>query len=113
DGRRADEPLAGALAPAGRWAGRRHDVLDAVAGAGTAVVAGGPAAVLEAELVEGVAPVLPEEVLVEAGREVVPRQDLVLVAVPVDVPVDRQAVTGHGVDPQLHVELLRPLLEGA
>ena len=61
-----------------------------VAGAGAAVVAGGPAAVLEADLVEGVAPVLPEEVLVETGREVVPGQDLVLGAVAVDVPVERR-----------------------
>ena len=78
------EVLAGALAAAGRRDGRGDDVLDAVAGAGAAVVAGRPAAVLEADLGEGVAPVLPEEVLVEPGREVVPRQHLVLGAVAVD-----------------------------
>ena len=78
------EVLAGALAAAGGRDGRGHDVLDAVAGAGAAVVARGPAAVLEADLGEGVAPVLPEEVLVEPGREVVPRQGLVLGAVAVD-----------------------------
>ena len=84
-----------------------------VAGAGPAVVAGGPAAVLEADLVERVAPVLPEEVLVQAGREVVPGQHLVLGAVPVHVPVDVEAVAGHGVDPELEVEALGPLLERA
>ena len=83
--------LAGALAAAGRRHGRGDDVLDAVAGAGAAVVAGGPAAVRQADLGEGVAPVLPEEVLVQAGREVVPRQDLVLGAVAVDVPLEVEA----------------------
>jgi hypothetical protein len=56
-------------------------VLDAVAGARAAVVAGRPAAIFEADLVEGVAPVLPEEVLVQARREVVPREHLVFGAV--------------------------------
>ena len=45
----------------------------AVAGAGAAVVAGRPPAVGQAELGEGVPPVLPQEVPVQAGREVVPR----------------------------------------
>ena len=108
------EVLAGALAAAGGRDGRGDDVLDAVAGAGAAVVAGRPAAVLEADLGQGVAPVLPEEVLVQAGREVVPR------AAP------RPRCGGgrrtsrpsrpwrlEGVEPEVEVEVLGPLLEGA
>ena len=107
------EVLAGALAAAGGRDGRGHDVLDGVAGAGAAVVAGGPAAVLEAQLVERVAPVLPEEVLVEPGGDVVPGQDLVLVAVAVDVPLDVEPVAGHGLVPGVLAEVLAPLLERA
>ena len=102
-----------ALAAAGGRGGRGDDVLDAVAGAGAAVVARGPAAVGQADLGEGVLPVHPEEVLVQAGGEVVPGQDLVLGAVPVDVPVGVEAALGHGVEPQALVEVLAPLLEHA
>ena len=105
--------LAGALAAAGGRRGRGHDVLDAVAGAGAAVVAGRPAAVGQADLGQRVLPVLPQEVLVEAGRDVVPRQDLVLGAVAVDVPLEVEAVVGHGLEPQVEAEVLAPLLERA
>src|SRR5690606_581169 len=81
--------------------------------AGAAVVAGGPPAVGQADLGERVLPVLPQEILVEAGRDVVPRQDLVLGAVPVDVPVDVEAVVGHGLEPQVEAEVLAPLLDRA
>src|SRR5690606_525622 len=108
----APQVLTRALAPAGRGDRRCDDVLDAVAGAGAAVVAGGPAAVLEADLVEGVAPLLPQEVLVQAGREVVPGEHLVLGAVAVAVPVHVEAVGLHGRLPALQAEVLAPLLEG-
>ena len=103
----------GPLAPAGRRHGRGHHVLDAVAGAGPAVVAGGPPAVGQAVLGQGVLPVLPQEVAVEAGREVVPGQHLVLGAVAVDGVLEGHPVGGEGVGPQVEVEVLGPLLEGA
>src|SRR5277367_1475090 len=56
------EILPGALATARRRDGRGHHVLDPVPGAGPAVVAGGPAAVGQAVLGQGVLPVLPQEV---------------------------------------------------
>ena len=68
------EVLAGALAPSGRRDRRRHDVLEAEPGAGAAVVAGGPAAVLDGHPGQRVLPVAPEEVAVQPGRDVVPRQ---------------------------------------
>ncbi len=116
DGRPADAPgdaLAGALAAARGGDRRGHDVLEAVAGAHAAVVAGRPAAVLEAALGQRGLPVLPEEVAVEPGGDVVPRQHLVLGAVAVDVPVDGEALGGHGVLPAAEVEHLAPLLERA
>src|SRR4051794_36589781 len=106
-----EHQLAGALGAAGRWGGRGNDVLDAVASACAAVVARRPPAIGEADLGEGVAPVLPQEVLVQPGGQVVPRQHLVLGAMAVGVPVDRQAVLFHRVLPQADVEVLRPLLE--
>src|SRR2546428_118146 len=57
-------------------------------------------------------PVLPQEVLMEAGRDVGPGQQLLALAVAVDEPVRRQAVALHGLFPQRQVEMLRPLLEG-
>src|SRR3954470_20496220 len=98
--------MAGALGAAGGWGGGGNDVLDAVAGACTAVVARRPPAIGEAQLGERVPPVLPQEVLVEPGGEVVPRQYLVLGAMAVGVPVDRQAVLFHGVLPEADVEVL-------
>ena len=88
-------------------------MLDPVAGARPAVVARCPAAVLEPDLVEGVAPVLPQEVLVETDRQVVPGQHLVLGAMAMGVPVDGQAGPLGGVDPEVAVEVFAPLLEGA
>ena len=71
------EVLARALAPAGRRDGGGHDVLEAEPGAGAAVVAGRPAAVLDAHPRQRVLPVAPEEVAVQPRRDVVPRQRLV------------------------------------
>src|SRR5947199_3857163 len=71
------EVLAGALAAARRRPRGGDDVFDAVAGAGAAVVARRPPAVLHAGLGQRVLPVLPEEVLVQAGRHMSPREDLV------------------------------------
>ena len=88
-------------------------MLDAVAGAHTAVVAGRPPAVRDTGPPQRVLPVLPEEVAVEPGRDVVPGQHLVVGAVPVHVPVDREAVAGHGGLPEGEVEVLRPFLEDA
>ena len=88
-------------------------MFDSVARAGAAVVTGCPTAVFQAQFIEGVAPVLPQEVLVQPCREVVPRKHLVLGAVTVDVPVDIAAVDCHGLEPEVVVEVLRPLLERA
>src|ERR1700683_594867 len=68
--------LPGALAAPGRQHGRGHHVLDAEAGAGAAVVARRPAAVLDAGPGQGVLPVAPEEVAVQPGRDVVPGERL-------------------------------------
>src|SRR5580704_15760168 len=73
----AGEVLAGALAATRRRDRRRHDVLQAEPGAGTAVVAGGPAAVLDRHPGQRVLPVAPEEVAVQPGRDVVPGERLV------------------------------------
>src|SRR5205807_3474628 len=62
---------------------------------------------------ERVLPVLPEEVLVQAGADVVPGKHLVVGAVAGDVPVDGEAVPRHGLLPQPQVEVLAPLLEDA
>src|SRR4030095_8370005 len=67
----------------------------------------------EPPLAGGALPVLPQEVLVETGREVVPGQDLVLGAVAVHVPLEVEAVLGQGVEPQVEPEVLAPLLERA
>src|SRR5580704_12064530 len=79
----SSEVLAGALAATRRRDRRRHDVLHAEPGAGTAVVAGGPAAVLDRHPSQRVLPVAPEEVAVQPGRDVVPGQCLELVALAV------------------------------
>ena len=88
-------------------------MLDPVAGAGAAVVARGPSAVFQAHLVQRVPPVLPQEVLVEASRQMVPGQDLVGGAVPAGVPVRVEPAGRHRLQPQAGVEVLGPLLEGA
>ena len=87
-------------------------MLDPEAGAGAAVVARRPAAVLQTVFGQGLLPVLPQEVPVQPGRDVVPGQDLVLGAVPVDGVVEGQAGPLQGVGPQAQVEMLGPLLEG-
>src|SRR5207245_923800 len=92
--------------------GRGNHVLDAVPGAGTTVVTGRPAAVLDAGPRQGVFPVLPQEVAMQPGGDVLPRQELVRVAVPVHVVVDRQPMGRHRFLPQRQAEVLRPLLKG-
>ena len=59
-------------------------MLDAIAGAGPAVVARCPPAVLEAHGLQGITPVLPQEVPVETRRKVVPGKGFVLGAMAVD-----------------------------
>ena len=92
--------------------------------ADAAVVAGGPAAVLDVGYGvgvlgdgEGVLPVGPEPVLVEAGVEVVPGQDLVVVALADGVPVEVDAGAGQGAlaggDPAVVGEVLAPAVEAA
>src|SRR6185437_6173540 len=109
----AGQVLASALAAAGRGDRGGDDVLQAEPGAGAAVVAGGPPAVLEAGAGQGLLPVLPQEVPVEAGGDVVPRQGLVGVTVPVHHLVEGQPLGGQGLFPAGQVEVLGPFLEGA
>src|SRR3954464_12015299 len=82
-----------------------------------AVEAGGPPAVLDLALVEGVLPVLPEPVAVETGVEVVPRQHLGVLAFPGGQPGDvdaraRQRLVG-AAHPALVREVLAPAVETA
>src|SRR5680860_1267943 len=87
-------------------------VLQIQTGAHPAVVAGGPAAIIELGLIDdGVLEVLPEPVLLEAGVEVVPGEDLVLVALAPPVPVDIDAGLGARPHPGLVVEVLVPPVE--
>src|SRR4051812_4034998 len=84
-------------------------------GADTAVEAGRPSAVVLFELLLRVLPVLPEPGLVQARIEVVPGQDLMLVALPGGEPgqvnaLGRQHV-GRRVDPALVGEVFRPAVE--
>src|SRR5690606_29829571 len=85
--------------------------------ADAAVEAGAPAAVLDLGLVEGVLPVLPEPVLVEAGVEVVPGEHLLIGALAGGVPVDVHAVGGERLLRALHPavvgEVLAPAVEAA
>src|SRR5207248_10239977 len=104
----AAQILAGALAAAGRGRRRGDDVLDAELRTGAAVVAGCPPTVLHAGGSQGVLPVVPQEVLVEPGADVGPREQLVTAALAVHVPVDGESVPGHGVLPHGQVELLAP-----
>src|SRR6476661_1626769 len=105
--------LPGALTSPGRRRRGSHDMLDRVARADTAVVARRPAAILDARLSECGLPVVPQEVGVQAGGDVRPGQHLVLGAVAIHVPVDREAVRGHRLVPPGDVEALGPLLECA
>ena len=84
--------LAGALTSARGRDRRRHDVLEGVVGAHPAVVAGRPPAIGEPVLGEGGLPVVPQEVVVQPGGDVVPRQHLVAGAVPGHVPVGIEAL---------------------
>src|SRR6266508_1692952 len=71
----AAEVLAGPLASARRRHRRCDDVLARVIGEHAAVVTGCPAAVGKALLVKRGLPVLPEEIAMQPGRDVVPGQD--------------------------------------
>ena len=88
-------------------------MLERVVGAHPTVVAGGPATVGEPVRGQGRLPVVPEEVAVQTGGDVVPREDLVVGAVPGDVPVGVEALGGHRVEPAVEHEALAPLLERA
>src|SRR3712207_7351725 len=74
--------------------------LGAVGRADAAVVAGGPPAVGDLLLAQGLLPVVPEPLLVQPGVQVVPGQHLVLAAlaggVPVEVDAERRARGGRG-----------------
>src|ERR671920_849267 len=109
DHRQREQPLAG---------GADLDV-GVHLGAHAAVVARGPAAVVDlgGVGVEGVLPVGPQPVLVETGVEVVPRQHLVVVALAHGVPVEVDAGAGQrllaGGDPAVVGEVLAPAVEPA
>src|ERR1700722_7898484 len=107
------EVLPGALTPAGRGNRRGDDVLQPESGAGPAVVARRPAAVLDGHAGQRVLPVPPEEVAVQTRRDVVPREGLVFVAVPVAHLFDAEVLCGQGGLPEGQIEALGPLLEGA
>src|SRR5438128_7580055 len=78
------------------------------AGADAAVEAGRPAAVVLLVPGHGVLPVLPEPVLVQPRVEVVPGQDLQLVALPGGVPVEVHPGVPARLDPALVREVLGP-----
>src|SRR6516225_253601 len=108
--------LARALASARRRDRRGDDVLEAEAGAGPAVVARGPAAVLDGLRLrtgQRVLPVAPEEVAVQPRRDVIPGQRLVLVSGAMAQLVEAETLGGQGVGPQGEVEPFGPLLKGA
>src|SRR5947209_10395757 len=107
----AAEILAGPLAPTRRRHGRRYEVLERVIGAHAAVVTRCPPAVRKAVLVQRGLPVLPEEIAMQPGRDVIPGQDLIGGAVPCHVPVGVEALGCHRVEPAAEVEALAPLLE--
>src|SRR4051794_13150820 len=107
----AAEVLARPLAPARRRHRRGDDVLERVIGAYAAVVTGCPAAVGKAVLVQRGLPVLPEEIAMQPGRDVIPRQDLVCGAMPRHVPVGVETLGCHRVEPAAELEALAPLLE--
>src|ERR1700761_3032297 len=107
------EILPRALAPTRRRDRGGHDVLEPEAGAGATVVTGRPAAVLDRDTGQRVLPVPPEEVPVQARRDVVPRQGLGLPPVPVAHLLDAQPLGLQGLLPQGEVEALGPFLEGA
>src|SRR6266545_4130635 len=78
-----------------------------------AVEARRPAAVVLLVPGQGVLPVLPEPVRVQAGVEVVPGQHLALVALPGGVPAQVDADLAAGADPPFVREMLRPAVEPA
>src|SRR3954465_3802773 len=81
--------------------------------ADAAVEARDPAAVVELLLVDGLLPVGPEPLLVQAAVEVVPGQDLVLLALAGGVPVDVDALLLRGLHPAVVGEVLAPAVEDA
>ena len=88
-------------------------MFDAISGADSAVVAGGPTTIFDPALSQGCLPIVPEEVAVQARREMCPRQHLVAVAMTVRVPLERQALRREGIGPETKVKVLTPLLERA
>src|SRR5262245_53542643 len=87
-------------------------MLDAVAGTHPAVVARRPPAVLDPARGERRLPVIPQEVFVQPGTQMVPRQGLAGGAMAMHVPVEGEALRLHRVGPARQVEALAPLLEG-
>src|SRR5215217_5436053 len=85
--------------------------------ADAAVVAGGPPAVGDLLLRERLLPVVPEPLLVQAGVQVVPREDLVLGALaggePVEVDAEGCQLVGGRRRPALVGEVLAPAVEPA
>src|SRR5262245_51594925 len=107
------EVLTGALTPARGRDGRRNHVLQRVPRAHPAVVARRPPTIGEPVLGQRGLPVAPEEVAVQAGGDVIPREHFVLGAVARHVPVGVEALDGHGLQPTVEPEVLAPLLERA
>ena len=77
----AAEVLAGPLASTGGRHGRGNNVFDAVAGADATVVARRPPAIFDTALRKGCLPVVPQEIVMQPGAEMGPRQHLVGAAV--------------------------------
>src|SRR4051794_19561873 len=98
-----------------RAAGRADLDLGAHRRAHAAVVARRPAAVLDLLGLERVLPVRPEPVLVQAGVQVVPGEDLRLQALAHGVPVEGDRNVGEdrlaGGDPAVEGEVLAPAVE--
>src|SRR5690606_21419427 len=122
-GRLRGQSPAAAADPRGLDRGEREELLACRAdldlgihaGADAAVVARGPAAVVDLDLVEGVLPVLPEPVAVEAGVEVVPGEHLGVVALADGVPLRAHRCVRElglaGGDPAVVGEVLAPTVE--
>ncbi len=88
-------------------------MLDPITSARATVVAGRPPAILKAQLVKRIAPVVPKEVLVKPGIEMIPREDFVFFSMPVGEELNRQPTIGHRSVPFFDVEVLAPFLERA
>ena len=87
--------LARPLAATRGWRGRGDNVLDSIASACAAVIAGRPPAILEPDFVERIAPVVPEEVLMKSGVEMIPGEDFVFFSMPVGEELDVKTMVLH------------------